>query len=540
MSSTTRTLELPALDGLLDRAVPSHLDPSAVHEAEPTTVTIPLAGGAEAVVVDEPEPQVRPLSTLTLSPRRARLALGVLAAGAFATGANEASIVALSTSISTGLGIPVAQVGMLATAFALTVVASAVPLTLLTARLSARTTLTATLGVWTLGVGIAASAGSFAQLAAGRVVSGAAHALFWGLVAPTAASLFAPHLRAMTVTRIMVGGAAAGVVGTPLVTVAGTRLGWQAPYWGFTAVGLLLVAALALALPGRAPHEPAEPSGPDPAPTSHTRGDVPSHRDFLRVLSVAFLAQVSMSATWTYIASFYTEVAHVPTSAVPILFALGGIVGVGATLAVGPLLARRAVHSVGLGIVGVALAWILLATGTPWGAATGQVAQAAGWAVLVAALLNWAMRHTPWRTDLGASTFMMTSNSGAAIGPLLGGLALASFGLRMLPLVSLLLTAVAAVVVGTVDPKVVRRLAVSRRVRMALERREDLRARRAEWKVRTAPARARSIAAAWGVGQAAARHAAVQARSRTVVVARAASDQHAASSQSADPSPDQP
>jgi len=110
-------------------------------------------------------------------------------------------------------------------------------------------TLSITLGVWTLGLVITAVSTSLVELAAGRIVSAAAHALFWALVAPAAVSLFAPHLRARTVTRIMVGSAAAGVVGTPLVTLTGNAFGWHAPYWGLATLGVLLTLSLAMVLP---------------------------------------------------------------------------------------------------------------------------------------------------------------------------------------------------------------------------------------------------------------------------------------------------
>lgn len=522
MSPTTRTLELPVLEELLDEHAPvepAHADP---HEGEPTTATIPILGSAEAIVIEETDPAERSLTELTLSSRRAKTALWVLAATTFATGVNEAAIVALSPAIASGLSVPVTQVGLLVTAFALTVVIATVPLTLLTGRFAARTTLTATLAVWTVGVTIAATADSFAQLAAGRVVSAAAHALFWGIVAPTAASLFAPHLRGMTVTRIMVGGAAVGVIGTPLITVAGNQIGWQAPFWAFAGLGVILTIALALALPGPPPTiVDAEPDEDEPEPpfpetvAPHSRGDLPSLPLFIRVLAVGFAAQIGMSATWTYIVTYYVDVSGVGTSSVPVLFALGGIVGVACTLAIGPVLARRPVHTVGLGLVGVTLSWILFATGERWGAILGQVVVSAGWAVLVAALLNWAMRHTPWRTDVGASIYMVTVNSGAALGPLLGAFVVSQWGARILPFVSLGLTLVAVVVVGTVDPKVLGRLAVPRSVRLALERREELRVRRDEWRRRAAQPARRPIGAAWFAGQNAARHAGKQARTLT-------------------------
>ncbi|WP_062310047.1 MFS transporter [Demequina rhizosphaerae] len=494
----TRTLELDPLGPLLDREEPPAPVRDHHHEPEPTTLTIPVVGGGEAVVVDEPEPGYRSTAALTLSPRRAGLALSALALGAFATGANEASIVALSADIARGLGVPVSQVGLLATAFALTVVIAAIPLTVVTQRLSKRVALSGTFAVWTAGVVLAASAAALPQLAAGRIVSAAAHALFWAIVAPTAASLFAPHLRARSVTRIMVGAAAAGVVGTPLITVAGGSLGWQAPYWGFAALGVLLAVALALLLPGAAPPRPEHQAEP------HARGDLPSLKAFVRVLAVTFIASVAMTTTWTYIVPFYTDVADVGSRTVPILFALGGTVAVGTTLAVTPYLATHAVPTVAFGLAVLSGAWTLLGTGIGWAAVVGQVAQAAGWAVLLAALLNWAMRHTPWRTEVGASTYTVAMNSGAAVGPLVGAVLVEQYGLRALPVVSLGLTLLAAGVTAGVDRTMLRRLSVPRRVRLALEARDAMRARRREWQRRTGAAVGEALGSA---GQGAARAA---------------------------------
>ena len=210
---------------------------------------------------------------------------------------------------------------------------------MLTAKASKRVTLPITLGVWTVGVSIAAMSQNLAQLTGGRIVSAAAHALFWALVAPTAASMFAPHLRSHTVTRIMVGAAAAGVVGTPLVTFSGTTFGWHTPYWALAILGAAVTVSLALVLPGhvsqRGQHK-----------VQHTRGDVPSRTMFAKVLAVTFAAAVGMSATWTYIVPFFTKQAGLDIASLPLVFALGGIVAVATTLAVAPLLARNVVQTV--------------------------------------------------------------------------------------------------------------------------------------------------------------------------------------------------
>ncbi|MDN4483775.1 MFS transporter [Demequina lignilytica] len=502
----TRTLELPQLGEILDRSpVPperSALPHDLHHEPEPTTLAIPVVGGGEAVVLDEAPSATRTTASLTLTPRRAALALTALAAGAFVTGANEASVVALSPAIAAGLGVPVAQVGLLATAFALTVVLAAIPLTAVTGRLSRRLTLGTTLAVWTTGVVVAATAGSFAQLATGRVISAAAHALFWAIVAPTAASLFAPHLRGRSVTRIMLGAAAAGVVGTPVLTVAGDRLGWQAPYWGLAVLGAVLAVAFALLLPGPAPRDDDEDPADRPAPV---RGDLPSRPDFLRVLAVTLTASVAMTTTWTYVVPFVTEVSGIPSATVPVMLALGGTVAVGATLAVGPFLARHAVPTVAVGLALLSGAWTMLALGQGWSGLMAQVLQAAGWAVLLSALLNWAMRHTPWPTDMGASIYTVTMNSGAALGPVVGSVLAARWGLWLLPLASLVLTLGAAAITATADRTMLRRLSVPSQLRRALAARQAVRDRRLEWQRRTAVRAHRPVAAAFAAGQAAAR-----------------------------------
>ncbi len=464
--ATTRELPIGSIPG----TDPAYLEP------EPTTMSIPIAGGTTVtVMVDEPEPGQRSESALSVSPRRAKLGLLALAVGAFAVGANEASVVAMSTTIAAGLGEPVSAIGLLATAFALTVVVSTLPLTMVTKRWSKPLALSSTFAVWTAGVVVVATSNGLAMFAGGRVLSATAHALFWAVVAPAAASMFAPHLRARTVTTIMLGSAAAGVLGTPLVTAAGNAISWRVPYWGLAVLGTGLAIALALVLP----------SSRSSVGQQHAVGDLPSRQAFLRVLIVTFTATTAMSLTWTYVVPILTEVGRMPTSSLPLIFALGGAVAVAATLGISGHLSRRPVHTVALAIAGLAVAWSLLALGRTWSAVGFQVVQAAAWAVLVAALLNWAMRHTPWRTEIGAGVYTVVFNCGAALGPVLGGLVVATWGAARLPLVSLGLTLVAGGVLATVDQRTIRRLSVSRQVRAALAAQAALNERRREWWWRT-------------------------------------------------------
>lgn len=313
---------------------------SVYYEAEPTTASIPIAGGTAGVVVDEPAPTRGVSVGPDISQRRARLGLLALAVGSFAIAANEASVVALSTTIAAGLGEPVSAIGLLATAFALTVVVATLPLTMLTKRWRRPVTLGTAFALWTAGAVVIAVSNGLAMFAVGRVLSATAHALILAVLAPAAVSLFAPHLRARTVTTVMLGSAAAGVLGTPLVTAVGTAVSWRAPYWALAVLGVALAVTLAMVIP-------STKVGRNQPPTV---GDLPSRPAFYRVLAVSFLAAAAMSLSWTYVVPMFTEVGGVPMSAIPLLFGLGGALAVGATLGISGHLSRRPVHTVGIAI----------------------------------------------------------------------------------------------------------------------------------------------------------------------------------------------
>lgn len=509
----TETLELP-LPELDDGAAYPDPEPAAVYDTEPTTITMPIAGSAESVVLDEPDAGQRSLESLTISAVRARVVLAILAVGAFAAGVAETSVVALSPAIASGLNVQVASIGFLVTVFSLTVVVSSMPLTLATSRWSRRAVLPAIFGVWAAGSVVVATSTTLAQFAGGRVLSALAHALFWAVVAPAAASLFAPHMRGRVVTRVMLGAAAAGVVGTPLVTLAGQQVSWQLPYWVLGALNLAIGVALALSLP-------ASPRRDRSAPRQITRGDVPSLPEFIRVLVVTFTVTAGMALSWTYIVPLFTTTSGLDEAIVPALFAAGGVVAMVATLGVGRYLASFAVQTVMVGLGVLAIAWGMLALAMPWAAVTAQLLQAGGWAILVAALLNWAMRHTPWSTDVGGSTYSIVVNAGAAIGAVLGGVLTATWGLRSLPLASLGFTLLALAVTASVDRHMLRRLQVPRAVRAALESRERMRERRREWRARTRPAalRPRGRATSFSFGAERARRAIERSTKRTSAAA---------------------
>lgn len=416
----------------------------------------PTDGGATAEPAHRPgvdrsgAAPVVPALALPASPRRATAALVALAAAAFIVVTNEIAPLGLINRMSADLDVSPSTIGYLTTVFAIVVMVSTVPLTLATTRLPRRALISATIALWTVGVFVVATAGSFAQLMGGRVVTALGHALFWAVVTPAAAAMFAPEVRGRSVSRLMLGASGAGVIGLPAATWIAQSADWRVPFTVIGGAGVVLTVAIAILMPSF-----GAGSGPQGG------GDVPSLRKFLRVLTVALLTTGAMSLTWTYITPYFVDVSGFAEGSVPGLLALGGAVGVLAMWLVGRFLDRWPVRSVAVGQGLLASMWLGLALlgGFKAGAIAMIVLQGFAWSVLVAAMVNWAMRHTPWKSDIGVGAYTSTFNAGNAVGSVVGASLLAWVGASWLPVASLALTLTAAVLVWLVAPEASRVLA---------------------------------------------------------------------------------
>ncbi len=383
------------------------------------------------------------------SPRRAMASLIALAAAAFMVVTNEIAPQGLIRLMAADLGRTESELGLVTTVFALTVMVATLPLALLTTRLPRRPVIVGTLVFWSAGALVVATSDTFAQLLAGRVMTAMGHALFWAVVTPAAAGLFAPQVRGRSVTRLMLGGAAAGVFGLPASTWLGQQTDWRLPFMIVGIGSLILAVAIALIMPRVRNSE-----------RSSTRGDVPSLRRFIRVLVVVVFTTTSMAITWTYITPFFVEVSGFAEESVPLLLMLGGAVGVVAMWLTGRFLDRWPVRSMVVGEAAMLVMWLGLASlGQYKVAAIGMIViQGIAWSLLVAAMLNWSLRHTPWRSDIGVGAQASVFNAGFAAGSVIGGSMLAAWGAQWLPLASAACIAVALTLVVSAAPDAIKAL----------------------------------------------------------------------------------
>ncbi|MFC0267254.1 MFS transporter [Kushneria aurantia] len=218
--------------------------------------------------------------------------LMALAIGAFGIGISEFSPMGMLPLIAGDLGVSIPTAGLLISAYAIGVMAGAPLMTLTTGNMKRRTLLIGLAAIFTLGNLLAALSQSYAMLMVARIVTSLNHGAFFGVGAVVAASVVVPGRGASAVAAMFSGLTLATVAGVPLATWLGEQFGWRLPFWGFTALGLVTMAALRLTLPDR------------PAPASEgalaelrvlARGPV------LVALTLTALGASAMFTVYTYI-----------------------------------------------------------------------------------------------------------------------------------------------------------------------------------------------------------------------------------------------
>jgi len=462
------------------RLRPSAADVHAVNEPvvdepvvdEPRAYASPISGDAvfvpEGEIIAHPDnasgmsgtpgkPIVPPVS-----PGRANATLAALGVAAFLMVSNEIAPMGMIPTMAADLGRSEQQMGMTVTVFALATMLATLPLARLTTRLIRRWVLVGTMAFWSLGALVAAATQSYEALLGSRVLTGMGHALFWAVVTPAAAGMFPAARRGKSVARLMLGGSAAGVIGLPAETFLAQQAGWHAPFWILAAGGATMAIVIAILMPSFRTQQSTVP-----------RGDMPSLSRFIRIMFITALTTWSLSMTWTFFAALFTDVTGFADDTVPILLFVGGVVGVAATWSVARYIDRWPVKSVAFGQSLMLLMWVGVSVGIHSKVVIVAMIclQGLAWSVTVVSMVNWALRHTPWTSDLGNGAYATMFNLGNAVGSRLGAVIVGVWGARWLPVGSLALTAAVLVLIFTVGGVMSSEGAVRRVVADAMHKR---------------------------------------------------------------------
>ncbi|SFI24926.1 Predicted arabinose efflux permease, MFS family [Streptosporangium canum] len=351
-------------------------------------------------------------------------AVYLLAFGIFAMVTSEFAVAGLMPQMADGLNATIPQIGYLITAFAVAMAAGGPFLTLAVLKLRPKPALMLLFAIFLAGNLLAATAPSYPVMMTARIITGVASQAFFGVAISLAVRLTPPQMRGRSIAVVMNGLMVGTLLGLPLSTLIGERLGWRAAFWVVSA--LTVLAALAT-MAGMRRLERAEGDGGDFRQEMRVFANP---KLWLVFATSAFIIGATFSA-FSYLNPILTQVTGFGSGAIPLLLIAYGAATVIGNNIVGRLADR---HTVSVLLCGLALNLIFL-TGFALLAHLGIPAVVCMLGIgLVGVTMNPAMAIRVQRTG-NARPLVNTVHSsfitlGVIIGSFAGGVAIDNFGLR--------------------------------------------------------------------------------------------------------------
>ncbi len=337
-----------------------------------------------------------------------------VASATFTVVTSEMLPVGLLTPISRDLAVTEGTAGLTLTVTGLVAAVSAPLLVPAVRRFDRRAVLCVLMAVLAAGNLLAAWSPGFAVMLVARVLVGVGMGGVWAIAASLGGRLVPPRSAAAATSLIFSGIAVASVLGVPAGAYLGEFAGWRAAFVGAGGLSLLVLAALAWALPSL-------PAEGDTRWSAVVRV-VPRLRVGLLVVALLVIGHF---AAYTYVRPVLEEVSGVGAGMVGTLLLVYGLAGVAGNFAAGAAAARSprttllvlgATLSVtmalvpALGLTAPAAAALLVV----WGLAYGGVSVAAQ---------SWMLAAAPDAREAASALFAGVFNAAIALGALTGGLA---------------------------------------------------------------------------------------------------------------------
>jgi predicted MFS family arabinose efflux permease len=351
-------------------------------------------------------------------------AVYVLALGIFAMVTSEFAVAGLMAPMAEGLQVTIPQIGYLITAFAVAMAVGGPFLTVAVMKLRPKPALLVLFAVFLAGNALAATATGYGAMLTARVITGVASQAFFGVAISVCSALTRQEIRGRAIAVVMNGLMLGTLLGLPMATFVGGRLGWRAAFWAITA--LALVAALVTAAGVPRLDRPAGVTGT-------VREEIRVFRKprLWTALSTSTFVIGATFAAFSYFTPILTEVSGFDASTVPLLLIAYGAATVVGNTVVGRLADRHtvAVQAAGLGLNVLFLAAFALLADV--GAAAVALMVGIG---LVGVTMNPAMALRVQRAGNSGPLVNTVHSSfitlGVILGSFLGGVLVAHFGLR--------------------------------------------------------------------------------------------------------------
>jgi len=352
-----------------------------------------------------------------------RTALAVLALCAFVFGTAEFVIVGVLDLVARDLGTPIDSAGHLVMAYALGIAIGGPIATALTTRFERRFVLALSLLVFVAFNLIVIVSHHLGLLLFARFVPGAMHGLFVGAASVIAVGLVRPEQRGQAVAMVFGGVAVATVLGAPLGTWVAQAMGWRTAFIAIVTLGTLAWVATLCFVP-RQSTRPGNRFGVQARAAFAPR--------VLALLGVAALLMGGQFSAFTFIAPYLKQVSGASDTTISAYLLAYGIAS-----AVGMFVGGRfADRNAGLTLI-VANVLLILVLSVFYLFGSHPVVAVialgvwglAGFSMVPAIQLRVVGLAGPG-ADLAASLSASAVNAGIAAGSLVGGVALAHFGVE--------------------------------------------------------------------------------------------------------------
>jgi MFS transporter, DHA1 family, inner membrane transport protein len=188
------------------------------------------------------------------------IALFAMALAAFSIGTTEFVISGLLPVLSDDLSVSIPTAGLLVTGYAIGVAVGGPIIAVLLARFSRKPVIVVLAAVFTLGQVLCALAPDYGLLLGARLVSAAAHGVFFGVGSVAVAHLVPPERRGAALSLFIGGITVANILGLPAGTAIGNAFGWRATFWCIAALAGLATIAIAMLLPQDRSEDEAQPN----------------------------------------------------------------------------------------------------------------------------------------------------------------------------------------------------------------------------------------------------------------------------------------
>ena len=349
----------------------------------------------------------------------------IMALGAFGIITTEFGVIGILPMIARDMNISIETAGWLLSGFALTIALTGPFTVLATASVNRRTMMSLVLFIFVISNILSAISHSFPMLMVARILPAILHPVFWSVATVAAAKQVEPKDAPKAISVVLAGLSTATVLGVPLTTYVADLAGWR---YAFVVSGVInLVACLALLT-----MVPSMPVKEKPSVKKQLKA-LNSKQLWLN-LTATMLMIAGMFSSYSYLAEFLEKITRMNGAQVSLMLLVFGGAGITGNWLTGIALSKNVTLTARAFILSLAAVHVLAYIFGGWFGPMAGILAIWGF-IHTGGFLIGQIRTTteaPDALELASSLMVSFGNAGVTLGTMLGGLAIAAWGVHNL------------------------------------------------------------------------------------------------------------